>query len=217
MLDDVVNQPDGTGKPAHSDNVRISGKTGTAQISKGSAGYKAGGTSHQVSFCGYFPSGKPKYSCMVVIRNPRIGIASGGSMCGKVFKEIAEEVYATNRIPNLAEFPVDTIYPVVPKVKNGLIEYSHYVLKELDVAYKDSLNGKWASSHLQENNLVFKDRHIIDNLVPNVIGMGAKDAVFAMENAGLRVNLSGKGIVSNQSMSPGTKVIKGQTVALQLK
>jgi cell division protein FtsI (penicillin-binding protein 3) len=182
MLDDVVNCPDGTGKPAHSDKVRISGKTGTAQLSQGSAGYKAGGLSHQVSFCGYFPSDKPQYSMIVVIRKPRNGIASGGFMCGAVFKTIAEEIYSKNIISNTKAFPADTIHPVEPVLKKH-----------------------------------WEDVVIESNRIPNVKGMGAKDAVFILENAGLRVNLAGKGTVVAQSLPPGSNIIKGQTVGLQLK
>ena len=217
MLDDVVNQSDGTGKPAYSDKVRIAGKTGTAQISKGAGGYKAGGTTHQVSFCGYYPSENPKYSCIVVIRNPRNGIASGGQMCGTVFKEIAEEVYAKNIIFHENEFPVDTIRPIRPKVKSGLAEQSLYALSKLKITHVDSLNGKWAAPVLQEDDIVFKDRNITENLVPNVIGMGAKDAVYAMESVGLKVQLSGRGAVSSQSIGSGSRITKGQTVTLQLK
>lgn len=182
MLDDVVNCPDGTGKPARSDKVRISGKTGTAQLSQGTAGYKAGGLSHQVSFCGFFPSDKPEYSIIVVIRKPRNGAPSGGLMCGAVFKTIAEEIYSKNIISNAKAFPVDTIHPVEPVLKRNL-----------------------------------DDIIVESGQVPNVKGMGAKDAVFAMESAGLRVNLAGRGSVVSQSIAPGTNVIKGQTVGLQLK
>jgi cell division protein FtsI (penicillin-binding protein 3) len=182
MLDDVVNCSDGTGKPARSDKVRISGKTGTAQLSQGSAGYKVGGLSHQVSFCGYFPSDKPEYSIIVVIRKPRNGAPSGGLMCGAVFKTIAEEIYSKNIISNVKAFPVDTIHPTEPILKINL-----------------------------------EDRTADSGQVPNVKGMGAKDAVFAMESAGLRVGLAGRGTVVAQSIPPGTNVIKGQTVGLQLK
>ena len=73
----VVEHPKyGTAKIVHSPHVRIAGKTGTAQISKGSVGYTAGGKSHQVSFCGFFPYEDPKYTCIVVILEPRIGIPS---------------------------------------------------------------------------------------------------------------------------------------------
>ncbi|MDR0505363.1 MAG: transpeptidase family protein [Dysgonamonadaceae bacterium] len=217
MLDSVVNQPGGTGKFAHSDFVRIAGKTGTAQISHGKAGYKSGGTRHQVSFCGYFPADDPKYSCIVVIRNPRNGGASGGGMCGPVFREIAEEIYAQNKIPNTSVLQIDTLHQFLPEVKSGLVEPSVYVMKKLDVAYKDSTDGKWQFSGCKNEKIVLKDRSIRENLTPNVIGMGAKDAIYAMESAGLRVLLYGKGAVTSQSIAPGTKTPKGQTVTLTLK
>jgi cell division protein FtsI (penicillin-binding protein 3) len=217
MLDSVVNHPQGTGKPAHSDLVRISGKTGTAQISQGAAGYKAGGLSHQVSFCGYFPSNEPKYSCIVVIRKPRNGAASGGFMCGAVFKKIAEEIFVQNIIYDPAIAEGDSVRPKNPRVKNGLSEYSKYAMNKLNVDYADSLNGKWMTAQLISDNLIIRDRKMADNMVPNVVGMGAKDAVYALENIGLTVNLSGRGEVRSQSINPGTSVSKGQTITIQLK
>ncbi|MDR1527210.1 MAG: transpeptidase family protein [Dysgonamonadaceae bacterium] len=182
MLDDVVNCSDGTGKPARSDKVRIAGKTGTAQLSQGAAGYKSGGLSHQVSFCGYFPSDDPQYSMIVVIRKPRHGPPSGGMMCGTVFKTIAEEIYSRNIITNTKAFPTDTIHPVEAVVKK-----------------------------------ILDDLKTEAGLVPDVRGMGAKDAVYAMENAGLCVNLVGRGAVIAQSIPPGSKIEKGRTVVIQLK
>jgi cell division protein FtsI (penicillin-binding protein 3) len=217
MLDSVVNHPKGTGKPAHSDLVRISGKTGTAQLSQGAAGYKAAGLSHQVSFCGYFPSNNPKYSCIVVIRRPRNGAASGGLMCGTVFKRIAEEVFVQNIIAKPETSQEDSLIAKKPKVKNGLFDHTKYVMNKLDVDYSDSLKGKWMTAHLINDNVVIKKRDLHDNQVPNVIGMGAKDAVYALENFGLNVNLVGHGTVSSQSITAGAPVSKGQTVTIQLK
>ncbi|MDR1370247.1 MAG: transpeptidase family protein [Dysgonamonadaceae bacterium] len=219
MLDDVVNQPDGTGKPAYSKYVRISGKTGTAQISQGAAGYKSGGLSHQVSFCGYFPSDEPKYSCIVLIRKPRNGAPSGGLMCGTVFKTIAEEVYARSLFKKVDKSDRDTINPLVPRIKNGFYSQTEYALNKLDIAYKDSVGSdkNLISVAIINDKLVLSDRKIIDNLAPNVTGMGARDAVFILENAGLRVNLSGRGTVYGQSITPGTKIVKGQTISIQLK
>ncbi|GHV08488.1 penicillin-binding protein [Bacteroidia bacterium] len=217
MLDSVVNHPNGTGKPAHSDLVRISGKTGTAQISHGSAGYKAGGLSHQVSFCGYFPSDNPKYSCIVVIRKPRVGNASGGFMCGAVFKKIAEEVFVQNIIAKPGDPVEEDIRPKTPKVKNGLSDHSLYVMNKLNVNYSDSLKGKWMSAQLDDDKLIVRDLRIRENSVPNVIGMGAKDAIYALEQVGINVNIAGRGEVKSQSISAGTTVSKGQTIAIQLK
>lgn len=80
----------GTGKSVQSSLVRIAGKTGNAQeiddVKKRFINI--------VSFCGYFPADKPKYSCIVVLRDPKNGIPSGGRMAGVVFKEVAEWLMA---------------------------------------------------------------------------------------------------------------------------
>jgi cell division protein FtsI (penicillin-binding protein 3) len=178
MLDSVVNAHDGTGKPARSEKFSISGKTGTARIA--SKGVYSG---HQVSFCGFFPSDNPQYSMIVVIRQPRIGNASGGLMCGTVFKSIAEEIYAKNIEPKLAKTLVaDTLHPLTPVYKR--------TLKNVEISA-----GK----------------------IPNVTGMGAKDALFALESVGAKVQIVGKGKIIAQSIVPGATVNKGQTVVLQLK
>jgi cell division protein FtsI (penicillin-binding protein 3) len=70
---------------------------------------------HQVSFCGYFPADKPMYSAIVVIRQPRNGYPSGGLMSGRVFKTIAERVYAQS----VQAHVVDTVAPGLPPAKAG--------------------------------------------------------------------------------------------------
>ena len=217
MLDSVVNYPQGTGKPARSDIVRIAGKTGTAQISKGAAGYKAGGKTYQVSFCGYFPANDPKYSCIVVIRRPLNGSASGGYMSGKVFKEIAEAIYSRDSISEPVNLDKEALSSDLPKVKNGLSDQSKYVLNKLNIRYADSLKGKWADSQYAGDRLVLKEQQMKDKTVPNVIGMGAKDAVYALENIGLRVNLLGQGEVYSQSLNEGLAALRGQTITIQLR
>ncbi len=216
MLLDVIESEKGTGKSVYSSHVRIAGKTGTAQISQGTAGYSGEGKSHQVAFCGYFPADKPQYSCIVVIRKPRIGYPSGGTMSGGVFKRIAEEINARNNRLKPGDAPKDSI-PFIPGVKAGVFSSMKYVMNKLDVPYKDEVNGEWASAGRQSDKVDVKDRKVIDNLVPDVVGMGAKDAVYLLEKQGLRVSLSGKGSVRSQSLTSGSRVVKGQTVALVLR
>jgi cell division protein FtsI (penicillin-binding protein 3) len=215
MLDSVVNHPQGTGKPVRSDLVRIAGKTGTAQLSQGAAGYGSGG--HQVSFCGYFPAENPKYSCIVVIRRPRVGNASGGYMSGAVFKQIAEGVYARDSAPKPVSLDKEKAIAEVPKIKSGMSEQSKYVLNRLNVRYTDSLKGKWINPQWSEERLVLKERSIPEKAVPNVVGMGARDAVYALENIGLQVNLLGRGEVYSQSLSAGVSASRGQTITIQLR
>ena len=217
MLDSVVNHPQGTGKPARSTIVRIAGKTGTAQLSKGKAGYKSGGTTYQVSFCGYFPADDPIYSCIVVIRRPLNGSASGGLMSGKVFKQIAEAIYGRENAIKPVNLDDESRLVEVPKVKSGLSDQSKYVLKKLNIRYTDSLKGNWATVKSTNDRILLKEEQIPDKTVPNVIGMGAKDAVFALESTGLQVNLLGRGEVFAQSLDAGTAISRGQTITVQLR
>lgn len=195
----------------------IAGKTGTAQIATGGV-YRTSG--HQVSFCGYFPADHPKYSCIVVIRRPRIGYPSGGTMSGGVVRAIAEKIYASHMSFDVRDMERDSMAVMVPRVKGGDLRAVEDVLDELDIkADTDSLETKWvvASAEQEENKVKLSDLTIREGLVPRVVGMGAKDAVFLLEQAGLRVSLSGVGRVVSQSIQPGQRVSKGQTVLLTLK
>ena len=197
--------------------LRVAAKTGTAQIATGGV-YRTSG--HQVSFCGYFPADHPKYSCIVVIRRPRIGYPSGGTMSGGVVRAIAEKIYASHMSFDVRDMERDSTAVMVPRVKGGDLRAVEDVLDELDIkADTDSLETKWvvASAEQEENKVKLSDLTIREGLVPRVVGMGAKDAVFLLEQAGLRVSLSGVGRVVSQSIQPGQRVSKGQTVLLTLK
>lgn len=215
MLLGVVEK--GTGKAVHSDIIRIAGKTGTAQIASGGV-YRTSG--HQVSFCGYFPADEPKYSCIVVIRRPRIGYPSGGTMSGGVVKAIAEKVYASHMSFEVNEMERDSLAVMLPAAKNGNLDALELVLDKLDIdADTDSLETKWVAARREEGSeeLRLRDITIREGLVPHVVGMGAKDAVYLLESKGLRVVLDGMGRVSSQSMGPGTRIAKGKTIRLTLK
>ena len=224
MLYNVVNykdlspeRRDGTGKPAKSDIITIAGKTGTAQIASGGV-YRTSG--HNVSFCGYFPYEKPLYTCIVVISRPRVGLPSGGLMCGTVVKDIAEKIYASCTVFDMDKASGDTLKVLYPDIKNGNYAALKNVTKELKVKTNESGNIKSQyviSSEDDKKGITLKELTLTESIVPNVIGMGAKDAVFALENSGLRVSLSGHGRVVSQSVKNGSKAVPGQTVTLTLK
>lgn len=215
MLLGVVEK--GTGRAVHSDFVRIAGKTGTAQIASGGVYKKAG---HQVAFCGYFPADEPKYSCIVVIRQPRNGYPSGGTMSGGVVKSIAEKVHASHLSFDISDMEKDSLAVTLPLPKAGERDALEYVLDQLDIEVdNDSIETKWVKTERKEDrgDVTLKDIPIRQGLVPSVVGMGAKDAVYLLESVGLQVSLNGMGRVSAQSISPGTRVSKGQIVSLTLK
>lgn len=215
ILERVVSQ--GLAKPAGSKQFSVSGKTGTAQISQGAAGYKSGTVSYLVSFCGFFPSEKPKYSCIVSIKIPH-GPASGGLMAGSVFSKIAERVYAKDLALDIKQ-AVDSTSVFIPDVKNGDLAEAEAVLKDLSIktVWKNERNSGWGYARNDTVNVALESKEGNSKLVPNVHGMGAKDAVYCLEKAGLKVRLEGVGHVYKQSITPGSRIVKGVTITLNLR
>ena len=141
-------------------------------------------------------------------------------MSGGVVKAIAEKVYASHMTFDIRDMERDSLAVVTPKPKAGERDALEYVLNKLDIeADTDSLETKWVTAKVEEGReeIRLKDIPLHEGLVPNVIGMGAKDAVYLLENAGLQASLNGLGRVTSQSISPGSRVSKGQTVSLMLK
>jgi cell division protein FtsI (penicillin-binding protein 3) len=167
-------------------------------VSQGKAGYKSGVVQYWLSFAGYFPSDNPRYSCIVCIKKSGLP-ASGGGMSGVVFHHIAEGVMARNLKFDVKDAHDETSV-LTPDVKNGDSKSANYVLKKLDIKKratetKQSAKGK----------------------TPDVTGMGARDAVYLLENRGLRVRLVGRGKVKRQSYPAGKDIVKGAECVLTLE
>lgn len=209
MLVGVVNE--GTGKAVASRSFQIAGKTGTAQIASG--GHYSG---YYVSFCGYFPAEKPLYTCFVGIRRPQ-GTPSGGTMPGAVFKQIAEEVYSRNVLSDIQQMKPDTNMLHIPYVLDGLFDQTKIVLSELNIDYQKTFSyGDWITTSISQQGINLKKKTVIENLVPSVVGMGAKDALFILEKEGLKVILKGAGKVRKQSIQPGLRVVRNSQIVLEL-
>ncbi|MCR5158139.1 MAG: transpeptidase family protein [Prevotella sp.] len=195
ILTHVVSQ--GLGKRAGSRSFPVAGKTGTAQVSDAEFNYHSGVRCHWLSFCGYFPADKPRYSCIVCVKTTN-GPASGGLVSGTVFHNIAEGVMSKD-VRMVASKARDEHSVFVPDVKNGDSEAASYVLKRLDI--KDAPVGNVETT---------------DGVMPNVTGMGARDAVFLLEKMGLKVRITGTGDVKGQSIPAGTSLKAGMTCRLEL-
>ncbi|ADQ79650.1 Peptidoglycan glycosyltransferase [Paludibacter propionicigenes WB4] len=214
----VVEDKLGTAQCVHSEYVRIAGKSGTAQISQGKGGYKAGGTKHQVAFCGYFPYENPTYSCIVVMREPGIGYASGGTMTGSVFKNIAERVIALNSNRKPSHVDTDSIVEndFMPKTKVGYYKAIQTVMNALKLPL-DNHSKDWVKPIATEKQTRVEPIAVTKNAVPNLIGMGLKDAVYVLENLGLNVQVQGRGKVFSQNIKPGTVARKGSLILINLQ
>ena len=220
ILEQVVSI--GLGKKAGSTMFKVSGKTGTAQISQGEGGYKSGTVNYLLSFAGYFPSDNPQYTCIVCIQKSGLP-ASGGGMSGVVFHKIAEGVMAKN-LKRVASDARDSASIMIPDVKCGNILAADYVLSNLgiktntdwDGSYEDG-NPIWGTSSSNRSFVVLRRKHTAKNIVPDVTGMGARDAVYQFEIRGMKVSVSGCGKVTSQSISAGSRVIKGTKCHLTLE
>ncbi len=216
MLEEVVKS--GTAKNLRGAGFPIAGKTGTAQISKGKFGYDK--VSYQASFCGYFPADNPRYSCIVVVNAPSRNVYYGNLVAGPIFKEIADKVYSTSLDlqQELEDVPAYALKrPKIPVSKNGYEDDLKEVFDELGITYIDKVDGKWVATQTTADSVIMYPRKIIENLVPNVVGMNVEDAVYLLENQGLKVRVSGRGTVKSQSIMPGTRITgRGTEIALKL-
>ncbi|MBN2639562.1 MAG: transpeptidase family protein [Bacteroidales bacterium] len=203
----------GTAQNLKNDHFGIAGKTGTAKISKDGKYIPE----YNASFVGYFPADNPQYSCIVVVNKPQHGYY-GSSVAAPVFEEIARKVYATSlslttdkdTLPAIRQVP-ETKYPVwYPDLKT--------IYTDLDLPGQDYLQKKekWATTQETNNKVEFEPKDFQQNLVPNVRGMKAKDAVYLLENMGLNVTMSGKGSVYSQSLRPGTRIQRGADINIKL-
>ncbi|MBN2350614.1 MAG: transpeptidase family protein [Bacteroidales bacterium] len=215
MLEGVVEK--GTASNLKNPNFKIAGKTGTTQIYNKKYGYKTGTqVSYQASFVGYFPADKPKYSCIVVINSPSQDVYYGNRVAGPVFLEIANKVYSID-IEMQQSRDNKNLVADLPYSKNGDKTELKEVLNELGIKINDKASGSdWVVTNKADKEINFEPRAIRKNLVPDVTLMGAKDALYLLENAGLKVEIKGRGSVRSQSIAPGTRVNKGQKIVLEM-
>lgn len=204
----------GTGKKLTSPLYTSAGKTGTAQMADDHRGY--GARKYQSSFAGYFPAENPKYSMIVVIRNPRNGYY-GGTVAGPVFKELADMVYANdlNLQGVFAAKKVNMAGVKTPLTLKGSKEATQKVYEILGFD-ASNWNAIAQSTDSSSKGVPFVEVNIKEGVVPNVVGMGLVDALYTMENAGFKTKVSGRGKVIAQSLNPGDKVKMGAKVSIEL-
>lgn len=214
MLESVVEN--GTARNIYTPKYRIAGKTGTARMASGASGY--GGGRYRASFVGYFPADRPLYSCVVVIDNPTNGYYAT-TVSAPVFREIADKVYSMAYVQHgQPEYVAEKTLPVC---KNGLKKDFKTVFNELDMeleGLREAEETDWVITASNESeNMVVKPRKITYSTVPNAKGMGLRDALYVLENSGLKVGVVGSGMVQKQSLQPGTEVPKGSYVQIELR
>ncbi len=215
ILEKVVSE--GLGRKAGNKKFKVSGKTGTAQVAENGS-YSS--HKYMVSFCGYFPSDEPKYSCIVCIYK-RGTPASGGSQCGPVFSQISQLIMSQGNV-QVASVAGDPSVSVLPQLADGNIKETCKLLDMMNISYyqeQEENDCVWGDIDIDTltSQLSVRGVELASNTVPDVTGMGARDAVYALQEAGMSVRLSGNGKVISQSVAAGTKNVRGGTIVLSLE
>lgn len=209
----------GTASNLRNADYKIAGKTGTAQIANKNYGYSyQSRTSYQASFVGYFPADKPQFSCIVVVNAPSRNVYYGNLVAGPIFKEVADKVYA-NSLEMHQELGIERHYAnsAIPYSKHGSKKSVEEIFQQLDIPIESNAqDAEWIVTATQDSSVKIAPRKIPDKLVPNVVGMGLRDAVYLLENRGLNVVINGSGMVKKQSVQAGSPAENGQEIELTL-
>ncbi|PJJ75185.1 cell division protein FtsI (penicillin-binding protein 3) [Thermoflavifilum aggregans] len=205
MLRTVVT--DGTArKPFQGAPYSVAGKTGTALVADGRAGYS--NKVYQSSFVGYFPADDPQYSCIVVVRSqPHPRIYYGADVAAPVFRRIADQLYALHQGPN-----------ATPRMPEPRVDSIRWGVRTLSTRAR-LLAGNWPAVPVyaldKQSTTTSADR-LADDRMPDLTGVGLRDAVRLLENKGLKVSFTGAGRVVKQSLPAGTPIRPGQQIQLIL-
>lgn len=210
ILEGVVER--GTAMNIKNDHYPIAGKTGTAQV------LENGRYTHKylTSFAGYFPADNPKYSAIVLIKNPRGWRQYGSNVAAPVFKEIADNIYARDiglHDPENLATAEDGTFPVI---RAGYYEELDQLCAELGIPQRSENVQGWVRTTIEEDTITWKEQPLDDMHVPDVTGMTLRDAIYILESRGLRVRYRGKGRVKRQSRVPGASIERGNEILIEL-
>lgn len=195
---------------------KVAGKTGTAWLNEGG---KYQSDRYRASFVGYFPAEDPKYSCIVVVNDPRSGVYYGSAVAAPVFKELADKIYSTEmdfREPVAIPDSLVLAQHRIPISKSGSSQDLKTVFNGLKIPMEIKSDGEWLSTTSTKDSVYVSARNIKEGLVPNVIGMGLQDALYLLENSGMKVKVYGYGTVKRQSVPAGNNIKSNPYITIEL-
>ena len=208
---------EGTAQNIRTDKYRIAGKTGTTVLNY--AGRKEGeDKKYQASFAGFFPADNPKYSCIVVVSNPKNGQVYGSKVAAPIFKELADKVYALDMDLH-SPISIAESFKNLPKVKQGETDKTKVVLSQLNIDC-ETTDAAYMISQTTKSSVNLLVRKVEEDLqngrMPSLKGMNLQDAVYLLETYGFSVVTTGSGGVVKQSIKKGESIKKGSVIKLEL-
>lgn len=211
LLEGVVER--GTARNIKNSYYKIAGKTGTAQKIVNGRYIKK----YNTSFVGYFPAKNPQYSCIVIVDKPKGFRQYGSNVAAPVFKEIADKIYARDlkmHTPYIAN--KNSNEHVFPVIRAGYREDLQNICNEFSIPNQAETSEEWVKAQVKDNAVLWTTDEIAPEVMPNVMGMTLRDAIFLLENQGLRVTYKGNGRITAQSILPGQKLQNKSSISLTL-
>ncbi len=192
-------------------SFKVAGKTGTARKFENGRYLRR----YRASFGGFFPADNPKYTCYIMVDEPRTRAISGGRVAAPIFRDIAEEVYTIDMRLAHAKSQSDSMRhrPVLPQLM--YTKNTEALYKEFDLVASTEDQPKWASIQ-QKGDTIILEQFQPSDTIPDVRGMSSKDAIHILENMGISVKLKGFGRVKRQSLLPGYKIKDNTKITLVL-
>ncbi len=211
MLEGAVER--GTASNINHSHYKIAGKTGTAKKARNGRYVKE----YYTSFVGYFPAETPRYSCIVVIDNPKGYQIYGSDVAAPVFKEIADQIYSLELdLHEIDAGPTEMIQGVFPVIKAGKQNELTFLCNELGISNHAKSTSEWVKTNVINHSVYWEENKVVYDRVPDVRGMTLRDAIYVLENLSLEVSVKGRGRVSMQSLTPGSRIVKSSTIKLYL-
>jgi cell division protein FtsI (penicillin-binding protein 3) len=210
MLEGVVER--GTARNINDSYYQIAGKTGTAKHVKNGIYVNK----YYTSFAGYFPADKPKYSCIVVIDNPKKYRIYGSDVAAPVFKVIADKIYAIDMELNDPFIGQEIVEGIFPVIRSGEFDDLSLICNTIGISNHQEESSQWVKARIKNNSIDWNTLDTKKDVVPDVRGMTLRDAIYLLENKKLKVTYSGAGRVLEQSLLPGSNTKASKDIKLKL-
>ena len=196
--------------------LRVAAKTGTAQITDARS---REGRYYLGSMVAYFPADAPRYTVLTTIETrAQAGKAYyGGPLAGPVVKRMVDYIFNRGRDwYGRVDDGGPRRYP--DRMKGGDIAQIRRVADKLSPRVSFESRTGWGRVAVDSlSNVVIASLPGDRGVMPDVRGMGLKDALFVLESRGLKVRFSGRGAVTQQSIAAGARIAPGTAVVITLK
>ena len=192
---------------------QVAGKTGTARKFI-SGGYRR---RYRASFGGFFPADNPRYTCYIMVDEPKARRYSGGSVAAPIFREIALNIYNMDRKMAQEKMLVEeNLTKQVPLPTKMYAEHGQHFLSEIPVSQVKQVDkGEWVERKVENDSLVYRAWQL-EHSIPDLKGMSSRDAIHLLESMGVSVKLRGFGKVKRQSLAPGHSIGERTKITLVL-